>query len=148
MRIFRLSDKFFNSIFEVCEYLSETLPKEQEYKFYQEGIGKVSEDSIQTGDTILFSYKHDIVGIGILESGRLLSDDLDCKYMFKFKPNSIKIFPRCLDINDLHEYLKSHGVKVGKPFIPRCDWPLIDNKYTALVIGWIKIKIFNYYDNL
>jgi len=147
MRIFRLSDEFFPTVYDVYKYLIENL-RNQNYFFYEVGGGKVAENTIQEGDIVLFSYKYDIIASGILDGGRIPSDDDTCKYMYKFKPFSLKMLPLGININELHSFLKLNGVDVGKPFVPRQDWPLIDNTYAPLVICWIKLQLCKYYESL
>ena len=89
-----------------------------------------------------------ILGIGRLESGRLPSDDPELKYRYKFKPESVNIFPLGIKLNDLHKYLSMQGINVGAPYTERQDWPIISDSYSALVLAWLKNKVFNIYNNI
>jgi hypothetical protein len=148
MRIFRLSSEIFEDEFEVYRYLCRTLPDENDWYFYEAGKGKVAEVSVNPGDYILFSYQHNILGIGMLESGRLQSNNPEYKYCYKFRPGTIYIFPLGIKLNDLHHYLQNQNIDVGAPFTERQDWPIISNNHTSLILVWLKNKLFSHYDQI
>ena len=133
--------------FDVYRYLCKTLPNENDWCFYEAGSGKVAENSVKPGDFIIFSFQHNILAIDQLESGRLPSGVVGLKYRYEFKPGSIYIFPLGIRLNDLHDYLKTQGLDVGAKYTERQDWPIIDNSFAALVVAWLKCKVFDYYNS-
>ena len=108
MRLIKLSREEFGTADELEKYFSETLPNRNPPGLFRITNGRISEDGLLPGETILFSYNNNICFITTAKTGRMSNTympDEDNKYPYCFK---IDLPPRkaSIPLEDLERKLQ------------------------------------------
>ena len=140
MRIIKLSnkDKSFPDRKRVDSYFLKKLPNRNPPGKFRLTQGRVAKDSIEIGEKLIFSYKTEIIYIGLSASGRIDNSDEDMDmYPFYFIIDIDSLVPAKGNLSDIESMFLKAGIK--KNLVSTRGWPRIqDSPVTKSV--WNNIK--------
>lgn len=137
MRIIKLSTEEFETIKDVVTYFEEHLPSTNPPERFRITERRITEDGLEIGEPLLFSYQTTVLFTAEAASGRLdNNDEKSDTYPFLFLVNMATLRPSEISLYDIEEQLHQTGERKslvqsqGRPIIP--DSPFSENLWQTL----------------